>query len=67
MHIQRSKVYYKPAERSVDEQLRRESIMARIDHWHTQMPGIGTRKLVRHSKMKAFLWAESWFAASWVR
>ena len=32
LHIQRSKVYYKPAERSVDEQLRRESIMARIDH-----------------------------------
>ena len=46
MHIQRSKVYYNPAERSVDEQLRQESIMARIDHWHTQMPGIGTRKLV---------------------
>ena len=31
MHIQRSKVYYKPAERSVDEWLRQESIMARID------------------------------------
>ncbi len=50
LHIQRSKVYYKPAERSVDEWLRRESIMARIDHWHTQMPGIGTRKLVRQLK-----------------
>ena len=54
MHIQRSKVYYKPAERSVDEQLRRESIMARIDHWHTQMPGIGTRKLVRQLKNEGF-------------
>ncbi len=54
MHIQRSKVYYKPAERSVDEQLRQESIMARIDHWHTQMPGIGTRKLVRQLKNEGF-------------
>ena len=54
MHIQRSKVYYKPAERSVDEWLRRESIMARIDHWHTQMPGIGTRKLVRQLKNEGF-------------
>ena len=54
LHIQRSKVYYKPAERSVDEQLRRESIMARIDHWHTQMPGIGTRKLVRQLKNEGF-------------
>ena len=54
MHIQRSKVYYNPAERSVDEQLRQESIMARIDHWHTQMPGIGTRKLVRQLKNEGF-------------
>ena len=46
LHIQRSKVYYKPVELSVEEKQRRESIMARIDYWHTQMPGIGARKLV---------------------
>ena len=28
--------------------------MARIDHWHTQMPGIGTRKLVRQLKNEDF-------------
>lgn len=28
--------------------------MARIDHWHTQMPGIGTRKLVRQLKNEGF-------------
>ena len=28
--------------------------MARIDHWHTQMPGIGTRKLVRQLKNESF-------------
>ena len=54
LHIQRPKVYYKPAERSVDEQLRQESIMTRIDYWHTQMPGIGTRKLARQLKNEGF-------------
>ena len=28
--------------------------MARIDHWHTQMPGIGTRKLVKQLKNEGF-------------
>ena len=54
LHIQRSKVYYKPVELSVEEKQRRESIMARIDYWHTQMPGIGARKLVRQLKNEGF-------------
>lgn len=28
--------------------------MARIDHWHTQMPGIGARKLVVQLKNEGF-------------
>ncbi len=28
--------------------------MARIDYWHTQMPGVGTRKLVRLLKNEGF-------------
>ena len=28
--------------------------MARIDYWHTQMPGIGARKLVRQLKNEGF-------------
>ena len=38
----------------MEEKQRRESIMARIDYWHTQMPGIGARKLVRQLKNEGF-------------
>ena len=38
----------------MEEKQRRESIMARIDYWHTQMPGIGARKLVRQLKSEGF-------------
>lgn len=38
----------------MEEHLRREAIMARIDHWHTQMPGIGARKLVVQLKNEGF-------------
>ena len=38
----------------MEEKQRRESIMARIDYWHTQMPGIGTRRLVRQLKNEGF-------------
>ncbi|MCI5975995.1 MAG: IS3 family transposase, partial [Clostridiales bacterium] len=48
------KVYCKPVELSVEENQRRESIIARIDYWHTQKPGVGARKLVRQLKNEGF-------------
>lgn len=38
----------------MEEKQRRESIMVRIDYWHTQMPGIGARKVVRKLKNEGF-------------
>lgn len=45
--IQRSTVYYKPAEPSDGQREYEEALMARIDYWHTEMPYLGTRKMVR--------------------
>jgi len=43
----RSKVYYTPVKPTVEQVDRQEEIMARIDYWHTTMPYLGTRKLVK--------------------
>ncbi len=45
--LQRSKVYYTPAQPTAEQVDRQEQIMARIDYWHTTMPYLGTRKLVK--------------------
>jgi putative transposase len=44
--LPRRTVYYKPAKPSDQLLERREKIMARIDFWHTEMPFIGTRKMI---------------------
>lgn len=45
--IQRSTVYYKPAEPSEEQREHEEALMARMDYWHTEMPYLGTRKMVQ--------------------
>lgn len=45
--LRRSKVYYTPAKPTAEQVDRQEQIMARIDYWHTTMPYLGTRKLVK--------------------
>ncbi len=45
--LRRSKVYYTPAQPTAEQVDRQEQIMARIDYWHTTMPYLGTRKLVK--------------------
>lgn len=47
LSISRSKVYYKRKSPDEEARERKEQIMARLDYWHTQMPGIGQRKLVK--------------------
>ncbi|WP_409967433.1 IS3 family transposase [Bengtsoniella intestinalis] len=44
--LPRGQVYYQPVEVDQEAKRWREHIMARIDYWHTQMPYIGSRKLV---------------------
>ena len=45
--IQRSTVYYKPVKPSAEQREYAECLMARIDYWHTEMPYLGTRKMVQ--------------------
>lgn len=47
LSISRSKVYYKRKSPDEEARERKEQIMARLDYWHTQLPGIGQRKLVK--------------------
>ena len=46
LHLNRSSVYYTPKEPSEEERIRRETIMGRLDYYHTKFPSIGSRKLV---------------------
>ena len=43
--VTRSTVYYEPKPEDEKAQQRRETIMSRIDFWHTTMPFLGTRKI----------------------
>lgn len=45
--IQRFTMYYKPAEPPDKQREYEETLMARIDYWHTEMPYLGTRKIVQ--------------------
>jgi putative transposase len=44
--VTRSTVYYEPKQPGEDAVLLKEKIMSRIDFWHTEMPWMGTRKIV---------------------
>ena len=43
--LNRTSWYYEPAVPSSEDRAREEHIKARIDHWHTRIPWMGTRKL----------------------
>ena len=45
--IQRSAVYYEPVKPTQEKQEELEHIMSRIDYWHTMMPYLGNRRLVK--------------------
>ena len=44
--VSRSTVYYAPKGLTEEERILKEAIMARIDYWHTELPSMGSRKLV---------------------
>jgi len=50
LHINRTSVYYKPAEPTVEEIEREELIKSRLDFWHTKMCYLGVRRLVQKLK-----------------
>ena len=50
LQINRTSVYYKPAERASEEIEREEFIKSRLDFWHTKMCYLGVRRLVRKLK-----------------
>ncbi len=45
LNVNRSSVYYEPKEPTEEERILKETIMSRIDFWHTKLPGMGSRKL----------------------
>lgn len=47
LKVNRTSVYYKPIKPSNEEYEREEYIKARLDYWHTKMPYLGVRRLVR--------------------
>ncbi len=52
--LPRSKVYYKSVQPSPEEIKWQEQVMVRLDYWHTTMPYIGTRKLVKQLQKDGF-------------
>lgn len=44
--LTRSTVYYEPAPKTPEKKQQEESIMARIDFWHTKMSYLGIRRMV---------------------
>jgi len=47
-------LYYSKAKPNQAAQELREKIMARIDYWHNEMPGIGSRKIVVRLQMEGY-------------
>lgn len=43
--INHSSVYTKPSTPNEEKRLLRETLMARLDYWHTMLPALGSRKL----------------------
>ena len=52
--MSRSKVYYKAAEPDEGRRQWEEQIMARIDYWHTELPYLGSRKIVSRLRDEGF-------------
>lgn len=52
--MSRSKVYYKAVEPDEGRRLREEQIMARIDYWHTELPYLGSRRIVSRLRDEGF-------------
>ena len=53
---------YEPAKPNAEQYEREEAIMTWIDYWHTQMPYLGIRKIVKQLKKRVMQWTENWFA-----
>ncbi|WP_420838524.1 transposase [Dehalobacterium formicoaceticum] len=47
LKVNRTSEYYKPIKPSNEDYEREEYIKARLDYWHTKMPYLGVRRLVR--------------------
>ena len=43
--VTRSTLYYEPVSEDEETRQRRETVMSRIDYWHTTMPFLGTWKI----------------------
>ena len=52
--VTRSTVYYEPMPEDEEAQQRKETVMARIDYWHTTMPFLGTRKIAAQLRAEGF-------------
>ena len=52
--VTRSTVYYEPKPEDEEAQQRKETVMGRIDYWHTTMPFLGTRKLAVQLRAEGF-------------
>ena len=52
--LTRSTVYYTPKQADEESTRRKETIMARIDYWHTTMPFLGTRKIAAKLKEEGY-------------
>ena len=54
LQLNRSSVYYTAKEPSEEERLRRETLMGRLDFYHTNFPAAGSRKLVVFLKQEGY-------------
>lgn len=54
LSINRSSLYYEPAEADPEKIMMDERLMERIDYWHTTMPYLGSRKITRMLKDEGF-------------
>ena len=52
--VTRSAVYYEPKPEDTSARQRKESIMGRIDCWHTMMPFLGTRKIAAQLRVEGY-------------
>ena len=53
--VSRTQVYSKPKLPDEQEHERKEMIMSRIDYWHTQMPYLGTRRIVEQLRKDKYI------------
>ena len=53
--ISRTQAYYEPRLPDKHKLERKEMIMSRIDYWHTQMPYLGTRRIVEQLRKEGYV------------